>query len=529
MRPDTIRQLLELNGPTTSGSLLRKMESEGVTPPAARKRLQRLDENVCRLQGHGLPQNQQLLCLKEQWLSPEFRRALVEAWREGHSAHGNALAVLPEDGSALPLSLMHTRSGIPMPMKGQVGFERVIEQLKKLELARTADVPGLGACAFAGKDPSRNAQPVQRTKAILLAENILLGALKDWLRKMAFASYHAIRTRGDEQKPEFSRWPFDLVGPSYVRPLAVVSNGQLKNGFVVADVWLEKVLGTADIAGFLRKTSMARAMKGHLPFIGFLIADQFSQEAWKAGRSAGLLLSTPALLFGDDIAAALRELVHVLTDVAKSLDSRPDIATQLFDRLARIEGAAANLRGPLFELIVAQATTEDGGFFDLEKVVTANDGQRAEVDVLRRWKTHVRACECRGHGPGHVTTLDEVMKWRKERVPRIREWLLSQHDTHNSKMSFEYWTSAVFDPEALAYIKDESAKTTKYQLQLFDGQATVAELLKRGHSSLATTMREHYLRDDLEVDGTTRSPQAWRGSDTRRPTGRQSEVKVVRA
>ena len=511
MKRDAIRELLEHFGPTTSAKLLRKMESEGVAPAAARKRLQRLDASIRRLQGYGLPQNQQLLYLEDQWLSPDFTSVMVEAWREGRSAHGNALAVLPEDGSALPLSLMHTRSGLPMRMKGQVDFERVLEQLRKLELIRTAEVPELGKlCAFAGRDPSRNAQPIHRTRAVLLAEDILLGGLKDWLRKMAFASYNAIRIRRDEPRPEFSRWPFDLVGPSYVRPLAMVREGALKNGFIVADVWLEKVLNAADIAGFMRKTSMARSMRGHLPFIGFLVADEFTPEAWHIGRNAGLIFSTPELLFGEEVQAALKDLVHVLTNLGKALTSRPELASELFNRLARIEGAAANLRGPLFELIVAQATAEDGGFFDLNKEIVANDGQRAEIDVLRRSRTRVRACECRGHGPRHVTTLDEIMKWRTQRVPRMRDWLLSQHDTRNSEMTFEYWTSAVFEPEAVAYINDESQKTTKYKLGMFDGEATVAELDKRGLGSLVRTMREHYLRDEVEAV-TSNSRRASRG------------------
>lgn len=505
-----VRQLLETAGPMTSAKLLRRMEAEGVAPAAARKRLQRLDPAIRRLRGYGLPQNQQLLYLDGDWLSPRFADAIVEAWREGRSAHGNALSVLLKDGSALPVALMHTRSGVPMRMKGQVAFERILEQLLKLELVRLADVRELGKqCAFAGRDPSRNAQPIQRTRAVLLAEDILLGALKGWLRKTAFASYNAIRIRRDEPRPEFSRWPFDLVGPSFVRPLAAISDGQLKPGFVVADVWLDKVLTAADVAGFIRKTGMARSITGHLPFIAFLVADEFTQDAWHAGRSAGLIFSTPELLFGSDVQAALKELVRVLTNVAAVLGSRPELAAELFARLERVEGAAANLRGPLFELIVAQATAEEGGFFDLDKVVTANDGKCAEIDVLRRTPMRVRACECRGHGPGHVTTREEIVKWRTERVPRMREWLLSQADTRNSKMSFEYWTSAAVEPEAVEYIKNEAQRTTKYKLRLLDGEATVTTLAERGLTSLVRTMREHYLRDDLDVgaaNGARRAP-----------------------
>jgi len=220
MKRDLVRQLLADEGPMTSSDLLRRMEAANIAPPAARKRLQRLGDEVRRLYGYGLPNNQQLLYLQDDWLSPRFIERLRDAWHEGNSAHGNALAALPSDGTALPLSLMHTRSGVPLALKGQVSFERILEQLEKLERVRADAPPELAErCIFAGRAPSRNAQPIQRTRAVLLSERVLLAALRDWLRKSAFASYEKIRVRGDDQRPEFSRWPYDLVGPSYVRPL----------------------------------------------------------------------------------------------------------------------------------------------------------------------------------------------------------------------------------------------------------------------------------------------------------------------
>jgi hypothetical protein len=86
-----------------------------------------------------------------------------------------------------------------------------------------------------------------------------------------------------------------------------------------------------------------------------LIGDSFTHEAWTLGRKVGVVFTTPSLFFGSQIQEALAALISALTNVASTAKSRPEIVSTLFEQLGRIEGASANLRGPPYELIVAQA------------------------------------------------------------------------------------------------------------------------------------------------------------------------------
>ncbi len=436
---DNFIDLLKEDGPVTSSAILRKLEAEGVLPAAARKRLQRFGPEVRRLRNFGLPKNQQLFYLQQDWLSPRFKDALIRAWQESNSVHANTLAVLSDDGTPSPQGLVHMRSGVPIRLKRQVGFERLLSQLGQLELVQTYDVPELGRCVSLALLSSGPPSPPQYIRASLLAERIVIGSLREWLRKLGLISYEAGTVRGDEPSPEFAQFPFDLVSPSYARPLATDETKALQPGFMVADVWLGTTLSFGQVAGFIRKTSLIRAMPRSRPFMAFLVADRFSEDSWKLGKQKGLLFTTPEILFGREAQQALNNLVHALATAAETATTNPGIVADLFDQLGRIEGAAGNLRGPLFELIVAYVMGQlETGLLDIGRIVTAPDGQRAEIDVFHRGRTLIRVCECRGHGPGHIVTEEKVRQWIDTRVPRIRQWLLAQAEYREIPYSFEY-------------------------------------------------------------------------------------------
>jgi hypothetical protein len=507
-----IRDHLDDFGPITSGQALRMLADQGVGPEAARKRLERLGSDVQKLQRYGLPQNQALLYLKKDWLSPRFKDVLVEAWRDGNSSHLNALAVVAEDGTPCPTRLFASRSGAPIALKKQVSGQTILDHLKHLEFVNVREVPALGECVMR-REATGSGASAAAVRATLLAESIVIDALRDWLRKVGLSSYEAGSVRSDDSQPDFASHRFDFVSPSYARPLAMPLNGQLKPGFVVGDVWLGETLDTLQIAGFVRKTTVIRANPRNRPFLSFLIADRFSPRAFRLGKEQGLLFTTPELMFGTEISAAIRRLVSALTDAADAAIADPSVVPDLFKSLGRIEGAAMNLRGPLFELIVGYILGAiNAGPVEIGRMIKAPDEQRAEIDIIQRGPDVVRLCECRGHQHGREVQLEEVKAWRETRVPRWRAWVQAHPDLRDLTPSFEYWTTGTFDDASASYLAAEATKTKKYPIKWFGGDDIIAMLKRTKAKRLVETLREHYLAHPLnKVVGNAKTNRAKAG------------------
>lgn len=180
-----------------------------------------------------------------------------------------------------------------------------------------------------------------------------------------------IRTEGE---PKYSTFRFHLCGPSYLRPIRQHTEKQLKPGFFVADVILGTRLDEDGVSAFIRKCTTLSNLRGTRPFLPMLISDGFAPEALKACRSHGIMATTPATLFGEDVAKALADLMDTLTNAAAVAASSPDQLEKLFQKLSGIEGSAGNLRGALFELLVGHMVRQlEGGSIDIGAIVSCDD------------------------------------------------------------------------------------------------------------------------------------------------------------
>jgi hypothetical protein len=147
---------------------------------------------------------------------------------------------------------------------------------------------------------------------------------------------------------------WDASGPSYLRPLVRRDgDGKPKPGFFVCDV----IIGDGEtreqaVRAFVRKCQLLGTFKRMGPLLPMLISDRYSREGFGLGRSQGVIMATPGTLFGRDVAAGLAALLHTLTKAAAIAAQRPEAIGELFDKLGAIEGASANLRGALFEMLV---------------------------------------------------------------------------------------------------------------------------------------------------------------------------------
>jgi hypothetical protein len=237
------------------------------------------------------------------------------------------------------------------------------------------------------------------------------------------------------------------------------------------------------------------------PFLAVLVADEFAPDAWRNGRSEGVVVTTPKLLFGDAVAAALAELTRVLTNAAAAAVNDPEAISRLFEQLSKIEGAAANLRGPLFEMIVGHCVNAgEGRSIDIGKRVTTPDGERAEIDVLGMLKNSAKAIECKGREPGHVERLLAVKEWLEVKVPRIITWLRRREDYASVPCEFEYWTTGEFEPDAVAYLSQQQQRIKKYTINWKGGKDVVQYARTMNESRIVETLQEQFFRHPLATE-----------------------------
>ena len=219
-------------------------------------------------------------------------------------------------------------------------------------------------------------------RARLITEDVLIGAMKSWLGRMNMASPNVLQVRG-EKMPRFSTFEFDICEPSYLRPIRRAANGKLDREFLVADIVLGRSLDEGEVGSFIRKVQTLSYLRGVRPFMPMLIAEGFEPEALHACRAEEIITTRPDTLFGNEVGAALRDLLETLAHAAAVAANDPKRLEELFARLGSIEEAAGNLRGALFELIVGHMVRAiEGGSIDIGEIVRDTESnQSREIDV----------------------------------------------------------------------------------------------------------------------------------------------------
>jgi hypothetical protein len=293
-------------------------------------------------------------------------------------------------------------------------------------------------------------------------------------------------------------------------PLRRRQGDKTAHGFLVADVIVGRTMEEEDVKPFLRKCGMLGQLRGIRPFMPLLIADHFAPGALNACRSKGIIATRPETLFGRDVAAALADLLQVLSNAAAIAAGNPDRIEHLFKRLSAIEGSAGNLRGALFELLVGHMVKEEeGGSIDIGAVVSdASTGKRAEIDVRLVKPRSVTLYECKGYLPSKVVDEGEIKDWLERRIPTIRAAMDQEARFGGCRFAFEFWTSAAFSEAAIALLNDAKARTRKYKIGWRDGAGVKEYAREAASPGIRKILDEHYFAHPLAKPAKPRKARA---------------------
>ena len=473
-------------------------DRHGLSPDAARKRVSRVSPPIKKLRVGLLPRSEAFLYHQDHRKSEWFWDCLLRDLRESGSIHGVAIDGLLARGGQAQLTSFNVVAGSPEAQKKQIPLSRVLENLKRAGIVDVVDAGQTGQCVRASPHvfPTPGAN---QFRARTVAEDVLMDGLREWVRNLGLASYNAIEIRNAERAPKFSTFHWDLSGPSYLLPLTSSGRKGPKPGFFVADVFCNGTLNLADIQYFLRKVKMTRAFKQVVPFLPVLLADRFTNEALRAGKQAGVMMATTRNLFGETVAQALVALIDVLSRAAAVAAGNPDRVVELFRDLKAIEGAAGNLRGALFEMIVGYLVREiDGNSIDIGEVVRdPMSGKLAEIDVRRiKERQECWFYECRARQPTARVSADEITKWI-ERLGRIHRHHRAEKRFQGCDFGFEIWTTGMFDDDALKLLKRERSRRKRVTVDWKDGPQVREYARRASCNAILDMLDEHYFKHPL--------------------------------
>ena len=468
-----------------------------ISAQAARQRLSRAHTPVERYPRRLLPKGEAFFYLRDQRNTERFWVNLLRDLRETGAVYACAIDGLEARGGLVPVDEFDKVSGAPIALKKQISSQQTAGQLVDLRVMEKRTVDGLGYCFAA--NPRAIMRPLEsgHIKARRLAEAVMLDGLRQWAWKNGIGTRDTIAIRGENHPLQVGQFKWDMTGPCYLLPLR---SERFAHGFVVADVFADAELDAYQIRYFIRKAQMYQKTSNSGALFPILMAEGFTREALTAGHKAGLLLTTPHNLFGRTVARALVDLVKTLKRIAGYADSDIIALSDLLARLTEIEGRAGNMRGILFELMVAHiAARVWGGRVDIGVRHThREDGRSAELDVVcESEKEHeVHVIECKGKIPGGTVSLEEVEDWIRK-FPVMQDYVATRDYLRNHRQIYEFWTTGTFERDALEKLNFEKARRTRRPINWQEGTNVRQKVGSLRLKSIGDALDQHFLRDPL--------------------------------
>lgn len=500
---DVLVKLLGKRGPSLSTELAQQLVKGGMTAAAARKRISRLSPGVKRLAFLPFARNARFLYLENDFGSPRYWGALITALLDTRSAYGLALAALRQRGGIMPLQHFPIACGAPLRQKRHLSPETILQRLKKAQLIGEYFILGVGPCVALLQGPGRYDDAKVEIRARLLVEDILLKAIADWLKRLGIVSFGkvAVRDSGPAQ-PTVGTFAWDLSGPSYLGGVVRwTAEGKSKPGFVACDVISGIQVNEEGLQPFVNKCTTLRTLKRVGACLQIFVADHFAPAAFALAKKTGIIPATPTNLFGKDVGEGLVKLFEILS-AAANFGIDPEAFNLVFEKLSRIEGAAVNLRGALFEYMVAEIVRRQSHspFVRMAKTYKLADGEKVEVDVVAEIpNVSVTIIECKGYQPAGAVSDEYIERWLTKTIPRLYEYARNHPDWRSLKVAFELWTTGKLSESARKRVAGVSGRVrpTKYTIVVRDmeGIRNVAESLH--DSALLKVFNEHFFKHPL--------------------------------
>lgn len=493
-----IENYLSKYGPALSNEISRSLAAQQkISPAAARKRVSRARGEVKRLAYLTFPHGARFMYLRQQFGSKLYWTRLIEALHSTKSCYGLALAAIVQRGGIVPVEHFAIASGAPTRQKGHLSPETILDRLLQANLIDKRQIAGVGKCIALKQLIDVGDYETARLRQRLIVEKILLIAIRDWLRKLGIVSYNKVKLRSPSESPQVGTFAWDLSAPSYLGCMTgLAKRGGTNPGFVACDVYLGSEVSEAGIRPFVNKCVTLRKLKRVGRCMQLFVADSYSKGSFQLLKEHGIVPATPTNLFGEEIAEALAELSRVLLDAAQSAID-PERFNMLFARLGKIEGAASQLRGTLFEFLVADIARKTiSADIRMNQIFKLENGEEVEADVIAiKQNQSVTLIECKGHNPEVKIPDEEVERWLVRTIPLLYKRVRRHDDWQALRVRFEFWATGKLSETARHLIESRRSETNpnRYTINTCLG----AEMHRKCHSigakELAKAFKKHFM------------------------------------
>ncbi|MEO8000667.1 MAG: hypothetical protein ABI644_02240 [Arenimonas sp.] len=497
----SLATLLVEDGPGLSTDLAEQLVSQyGLSEAAARKQISRGCVGMKRLAHLVFNKGSRFIYLEKDYRSPWFWEKLIEALLKTNSAYSIAFAAIRERG-AIPVRYFPIACGAPVKQLKHLSPDTILSNMKKAGVLEEKEIPGMGACIVLSKDASLQSflDEAPRWRARLQTERIVLNAVRDWARNLGFASYDKIEIRDEKEKlPMVGTYFWDMAGPSFLAPLMTAGNANKpKPGFLICDVLLNVEISNHGIRPFVNKYATLTSLRKLGKCLYIILAESYVPEAFFFAKQRGLVPATIKSLFGSEVANGLKQLTDVLIDVGRgSVD--PEKFNSLFEKIDKFEGAVSNIRGSLFEFLVAEAVRRNGNHVHMNFEIKNETGDKVEIDVIGvKDNIEIRFIECKGYNPKAQIDDEEIDKWIEKRIPIARRYALKTPGWKNATLVFELWATGKLSKNAQLKIAQASAQTKKYSIKLLGPEDILDRFLQLNDTKLTYVVSQHFLAPEV--------------------------------
>ena len=289
-----VKDFLNTHGPCLSSEISAHVSrSLKISPQAARQRVSRARGDVKRLAYLVFPRRARFVYLEHQFGSPVYWERLSWALIESNSSYGLAIAALQQRGGIMPLAHFPIACGAPLKQSKHLSPETILKRLKRAGLLEVTHVRGVGECVALIQDKSYYDLLSAGLRARLIAENILLLAVRDWLRNLGIVSYGATRIRDADSQPRVGTFAWDLSAPSYLACMVKFGKDKRpKPGFVACDVYLGQIIDLAGAQAFINKCTTLRTLRNLGPCMQLFVAFNYLPDAFQQLKEKGIIPAT---------------------------------------------------------------------------------------------------------------------------------------------------------------------------------------------------------------------------------------------
>ena len=494
-----IIEILKQNGGMLTSDLSDELVKRGCSEAAARQKISRAYSaskgQILRLQYLTFPHRAKFAYLKEEGYSDRFYSNLYDALNKTNSVYSHTFNLLKTHYGVLNENRFRVYSSSPEISSKHIKYETVLDNLIKAKLCEYKNINNIRYIYTT--EPNYDEK---RAIAIEKIELLLIDMLKEWLKRTNFASYRAI-----DKTTNYGYYFWDISSPSYIFPFIKKdepNDKKIQHGFLVADV-VYNVVDETTIKYFINKLDIVKSHKNNRPVIPILMAKGYTSEAFNIGRQKGIIIVTPEILFGKDIADLFENLLYKLSNIAAAATKDIEEFLGLYDQLAKIQGSVIHLYGDLFEFMVGAAYREflSNASLEIGKLISIDTGDRKEIDVyMKTTDNKIYFIECKGYAKKTLVGEKEAKYW-VEKVPLLRKWGTENIANFDKlEQHYEFLTTSDFDDKAKEIFDTFNKKTKRYQITYKNGREFITLIKSKNiqtKDKIVKTISEHYLKMEI--------------------------------